>query len=225
MQRGWLGPSWSSCGRYRHSLEILHTKQLHCTSISHLCLLHVLSWRLFQQYCRDAFRGAFSSSTPEYQARIDATSQKLLGWNTTAERLFVVNGNRASPFPYFLDTLADTTLKRIIGDPWVEVTHSAAAARIASTATQPIFLTDGFHCSDLIVDNAIDQSINQVFQSAITTFPQWVAEFKPSDTPTTTTTTGSGSDSNKNGSLGRREAATSALGLVLAGVVFTFMGL
>jgi hypothetical protein len=112
----------------------------------------------------------------------------------------------------------------MIGDPWVEVTHSAAAARIASTATQPIFLTDGFHCSDLLADNAVDQSINQVFQSAITTFPQWVAEFKPSDKATTTTTTGSSSNKN-NSSLGRRDAAASALGLVLAGVVFAFMGL
>ncbi|RXW21483.1 hypothetical protein EST38_g4379 [Candolleomyces aberdarensis] len=157
----------------------------------------------YTAYCRDAFQGAFSNSTAEYQARIDAASQKFLGWNTTAERLFVVNGNR---------------------DPWVEVTHSAAAARIASTATQPIFLTDGFHCSDMLISNAVDQSINQVFQSAITTFPQWVAEFKPSDKPATTTTT-TGQNSNRNSSLGRRDAIASALGLALAGVVFTFIGL
>ncbi|KAJ2922949.1 hypothetical protein H1R20_g14152, partial [Candolleomyces eurysporus] len=157
----------------------------------------------YTAYCRDAFQGAFSNSTAEYQARIDATSQKFLGWNTTAERLFVVNGNR---------------------DPWVEVTHSAAAARIASTATQPIFLTDGFHCSDMLISNAVDQSINQVFQSAITTFPQWVAEFKPSDKPATTTTT-TGPNSNRNSSLGRRDAIASSLGLALAGVVFAFIGL
>ncbi|TEB28027.1 peptidase S28 [Coprinellus micaceus] len=154
----------------------------------------------YSDYCDAAFSGAFSES---FQARVDATSKKYLGWNTTANRLFVVNGNR---------------------DPWVEVTHSASAARIASTSSTPIFLTDGFHCSDLSTTSLVDPTIAEVYAQAVTVFPQWVSEFTPSDKPVQTESS-SGSSEAKNSAWRTQTSGTLALGVAILASVGLVTGL
>ncbi|KAJ2923416.1 hypothetical protein H1R20_g13679, partial [Candolleomyces eurysporus] len=58
---------------------------------------NVQAWATF---CSEAFPGTFTNSLTEFQARVDATLQQYKGWNTMADRVFVVNGRR---------------------DPWLEI--------------------------------------------------------------------------------------------------------
>ncbi|KAF5313669.1 hypothetical protein D9611_010202 [Ephemerocybe angulata] len=152
----------------------------------------------YTTYCNTAFDGAF---TDTFESRVEATAKKYLGWGTKADRLFVVNGER---------------------DPWLEVTHSAEEARIASTSTTPIFLTDGYHCSDLTALNTVSKSIADVYQSARTTFPAWMKDFKASDKPVATTT---GGTSSKGKNAAGRAHASSFAAVILAGAAFVLSGL
>lgn len=151
----------------------------------------------FSNYCNDAFQGAFTSST--FETRVRASAEKYLGWGSNADRLFIVNGDR---------------------DPWLEVTHSAAEARIASSSRRPIFLTDGFHCSDISISNAISPSIAEVHAAAQTIFPQWLKEFKPVEKPSSVTASeqstsagslGGGADTSVSNSAPRERPSSSAM--------------
>ncbi|RXW13086.1 hypothetical protein EST38_g12768, partial [Candolleomyces aberdarensis] len=116
---------------------------------------NVQAWATF---CSEAFPGTFTNSLTEFQARVDVTLQQYNGWNTMANRVFVVNGRR---------------------DPWLEVTLSATEANAASTDIRPIYLTNGFHGSDISHANAVvEPSIGEVWNQALTTFPRWVSEFE-----------------------------------------------
>ncbi|RXW18999.1 hypothetical protein EST38_g6843, partial [Candolleomyces aberdarensis] len=113
---------------------------------------------MLQTFCSEAFPGTFTNSLTEFQARVDVTLQQYNGWNTMANRVFVVNGRR---------------------DPWLEVTLSATKANASSTDLRPIYLTNGFHGSDISHANAVvEPSIGEVWNQALTTFPQWVSEFE-----------------------------------------------
>lgn len=47
------------------------------------------------QYCNEAYPGAFDNGTVEgYEARVAAVQQRFRGYETSAERVFVVNGRR-----------------------------------------------------------------------------------------------------------------------------------
>ncbi|RXW19278.1 hypothetical protein EST38_g6575 [Candolleomyces aberdarensis] len=116
---------------------------------------NVQAWATF---CSEAFPGTFTNSLTEFQARVDVTLQQYNGWNTMANRVFVVNGRR---------------------DPWLEVTLSATEANTSSTDLRPIYLTNGFHGSDISHANAVvEPSIGEVWNQALTTFPRWVSEFE-----------------------------------------------
>ena len=66
----------------------------------------------------------------------------------------------------------------VLGDPWLEVTLSATEANTSSTDLRPIYLTDGFHCSDMTYVNAVvEPSLGEVWNQALTTFPRWVSDF------------------------------------------------
>ncbi|TFK21622.1 hypothetical protein FA15DRAFT_672436 [Coprinopsis marcescibilis] len=114
-----------------------------------------LSVSALEGHCMETFPGAFESGT--FGSRVDATTAKYKGWNLTVDHLFVVNGRR---------------------DPWLGVSHSAPAVNITSTELQPIYLTDGFHCSDMSrINSRFDESIANVYREASTTFQSWVSDF------------------------------------------------
>ncbi|RXW19276.1 hypothetical protein EST38_g6579 [Candolleomyces aberdarensis] len=116
---------------------------------------NVQAWATF---CSEAFPGTFTNSLTEFQARVDVTLQQYNGWNTMANRVFVVNGRR---------------------DPWLEVTLSATEVNASGTDLRPIYLTNGFHGSDISHANAVvEPSVGEVWNQALTTFSRWVSEFE-----------------------------------------------
>jgi len=95
--------------------------------------------------------------------------------------VFVVNGRRE----FIIFPNADAVeLILSSGDPWVESTFSAEAAQVPSRESRPIYLTDGFHCSDLLFANAaLDPGVREVWRNALEIFPKWISEFTPTDAP------------------------------------------
>jgi hypothetical protein len=102
------------------------------------------------------FPGAFTSS--DLVSRVAATSDTYLGWKTTADRLFVANAYR---------------------DPWLYATHSAPTQNLQSTDLRPIRVSDGFHCSDMVMlEGEYSKSIRAVQIEAVQTMSKWIASFK-----------------------------------------------
>ena len=70
---------------------------------------------------------------------------------------------------------------RAPGDPWRDATKSAEGTNFASTAGQPIAISDGFHCSDLLTAQAeADATVKAVQQQGLEAMVGWLAEWKPS---------------------------------------------
>ncbi|KJA16225.1 hypothetical protein HYPSUDRAFT_298283 [Hypholoma sublateritium FD-334 SS-4] len=89
-----------------------------------------------------------------------ATNIKYHGWNVQINNLFFANGIR---------------------DPWKDATVSAETQNIQSTASQPIAVGDGFHCSDLITRaGLVDASIAAVQAKALASMKTWLSAWKPS---------------------------------------------
>lgn len=64
-------------------------------------------------------------------------------------------------------------------DPWREATMSASGLNVASTAEQPIMISDGIHCSDLGASSGrADPTVNAVQQGALKSMATWLAEWK-----------------------------------------------
>ncbi|KAJ3558317.1 hypothetical protein NM688_g1004 [Phlebia brevispora] len=92
--------------------------------------------------------------------RTDQTNALYQGWNGHSTNLFFANGHR---------------------DPWREATVSADGHNEASTSTQPIAISDGFHCSDLITDNgAVDSTVLAVQQQGLAAISKWMKGSVPS---------------------------------------------
>ncbi|TFY55376.1 hypothetical protein EVG20_g9337 [Dentipellis fragilis] len=69
---------------------------------------------------------------------------------------------------------------RDTGDPWRDATVSADNHTVASTPSQPIFVGDGFHCSDLKTSAAqVDPTIAKVQTAALGYMKTWLAEWRP----------------------------------------------
>ncbi|CAE6424059.1 unnamed protein product [Rhizoctonia solani] len=80
------------------------------------------------------------------------------GWNVNVPRLFFANGKR---------------------DPWREATMSSDFYPRKSTELQPIAVSDGFHCSDLLTRfGASDKTVYDVQQLAIAYFTKWIKEWQ-----------------------------------------------
>ncbi|KAL5529968.1 hypothetical protein ACEPAF_6225 [Sanghuangporus sanghuang] len=109
-----------------------------------------------ERQCTYWFPEAFSSPpTPN----VAATNEAYGGWDLTADRLFFANGKR---------------------DPWRDATLSSDFHFRASTDTQPIVVSDGFHCSDLSAAAAVvDTTISQVQSAALAKMKEWLAEWEP----------------------------------------------
>ncbi len=66
------------------------------------------------------------------------------------------------------------------GDPWRDATVSADGTHFPSTPSQPIAVSNGFHCSDLIVlAGEDDPTVLAVQKRALVSMKTWLADFKP----------------------------------------------
>jgi hypothetical protein len=82
------------------------------------------------------------------------------GWDVDIPRLFFANGLR---------------------DPWREATVSADGLNKPNTTSRPIYESDGFHCTDLVVQNGIvDATVAAVQEAGLMYMKTWLAEWKPS---------------------------------------------
>ncbi|KAL1681595.1 serine carboxypeptidase S28-domain-containing protein [Schizophyllum commune] len=90
--------------------------------------------------------------------QINRTNTEYKGWDVREQRLFFANGHK---------------------DPWREATMSASGLNVASTAEQPIMISDGIHCSDLGASSGrADPTVNAVQQGALKSMATWLAEWK-----------------------------------------------
>ena len=66
------------------------------------------------------------------------------------------------------------------GDPWREATVSAEGLQIQSTSSQPIGLSNGFHCTDLGTKaGQVDATIGAVQQQALASMKDWLSAWVP----------------------------------------------
>ena len=64
----------------------------------------------------------------------------------------------------------------LTGDPWREVTVSEDGLDKANTTTQPIYESDGFHCSDLLTKNGVvDETLHAVQMAGLEYMRMWLA--------------------------------------------------
>lgn len=98
------------------------------------------------------------------------------GWHVKLDRLFFANGARETN-SHIPSTI---WLMYISGDPWRDATVSAEGLNVRSTSSQPIALSDGFHCSDLSYRNAlVDPTIDAVQKQALASIKTWLAAWTP----------------------------------------------
>ncbi|KAF8518527.1 serine carboxypeptidase S28-domain-containing protein [Hysterangium stoloniferum] len=114
-----------------------------------------------ERQCSYMFPTAFPQPTAP---RVAETNAKFLGWDIDVERLFFANGKQ---------------------DPWREATVSSDFHTRLSTPSQPIFVGNGFHCSDLIVKSSVDPTIEAVIDAGVTTISNWIAEWPGSESSKT----------------------------------------
>ncbi|OCH84125.1 peptidase S28 [Obba rivulosa] len=109
-----------------------------------------------ERQCTYWFPEAFS--TPPVP-NVDAVNKDYDGWFVNIDHLFFANGQR---------------------DPWRESTVSADGTNFQSTASRPIAVGDGFHCSDLLTSNTVDSTIVRVQEEGLASMKAWLATWKPS---------------------------------------------
>ncbi|KAG2749898.1 hypothetical protein P692DRAFT_201788590 [Suillus brevipes Sb2] len=117
----------------------------------------ILQPSFVERQCVNMFPEAFTSPPEPPTAE---TNAMYAGWNVNVPRLFFANGLR---------------------DPWRGGTVSADGLNKLNTTSMPIYMSDGFHCSDLITDNGIvDPTIAVVQEAGLRYMKEWLAEWKPS---------------------------------------------
>ncbi|KAG1891883.1 peptidase S28 [Suillus fuscotomentosus] len=110
-----------------------------------------------QRQCVNMFPEAFTCP-PE--PTTEETNAMYGGWDVSIPRLFFANGLR---------------------DPWREATVSADGLNKPNTTSRPIYEGDGFHCTDLLVQNAVaDPTVAAVQEAGLMYMKEWLAEWKPS---------------------------------------------
>ncbi|TFK25968.1 hypothetical protein FA15DRAFT_638482 [Coprinopsis marcescibilis] len=107
--------------------------------------------------CQLMFPGAFSS-TPQPRAAV--INQKYKGWNVQVDRVVFIDGAR---------------------DPWRNTGVSARSRTPRSTALQPVYLTNGFHCSDMGVMGSVDPTVGDAQQKALGHIATWLRTWRPRD--------------------------------------------
>ncbi|KAG6815466.1 hypothetical protein H0H93_009739, partial [Arthromyces matolae] len=117
-------------------------------------VLRVLTPAYDLRICNLMFPGAFSSGG---NPKADSINQLYQGWNVQQNRLFFANGLR---------------------DPWREATVSSDSVSVPSTDSQPIAVSDGFHCSDLLAASAVDATVHAVQQKGLQYMALWLAAWQ-----------------------------------------------
>ena len=91
----------------------------------------------------------------------NGTNTAYGGWFANTSNVFFANGAR---------------------DPWLDATMSAEGTQLHSTPQQPIKISDGFHCSDLITYNGyVDSSVQRVIDAGLEAVGGWLAEWRPTE--------------------------------------------
>ncbi|KAF8585313.1 hypothetical protein K439DRAFT_1388477 [Ramaria rubella] len=111
-----------------------------------------------ERQCSQMFPTAFPKPPIPKAA---ATNAKFQGWTVNESRLFFANGKQ---------------------DPWREATVSSDFHTRQSSASQPIFVGNGFHCSDLLAEAAVDPTVKAVMEAGVATVSDWIAEWPASKT-------------------------------------------
>ncbi|QRV75298.1 Serine carboxypeptidase S28 [Ceratobasidium sp. AG-Ba] len=95
--------------------------------------------------------------TPRFPNTLNINT-KYRGWNVNVPRLFFANGKR---------------------DPWREATLNSDFYNRQSTDLQPIAVSDGFHCSDLLTRfGTADPTVLSVQKLALAYMTKWVKEWQ-----------------------------------------------
>ena len=84
--------------------------------------------------------------------------------------------------PYVISSIDASTsfhLNRAAsGDPWRDVTVSAEGLNKANTSMQPIYMSEGFHATDLIMKyGKLDQSVAAVQRAGLEYMKLWVSQW------------------------------------------------
>ncbi|KAG2346899.1 hypothetical protein BDR05DRAFT_928527 [Suillus weaverae] len=117
----------------------------------------ILQPSFVERQCVNMFPQAFTSPPEPPTAE---TNAMYAGWNVNVPRLFFANGLR---------------------DPWRGGTVSADGLNKPNTTSMPIYMSDGFHTSDMISDNGVvDPTIAVVQEAGLRYMKEWLAEWKPS---------------------------------------------
>lgn len=131
-----------------------------------------------QRQCTYYFPEAFPEGTLPVP-NVEKTNAAYDGWNVQIDRLFFANGKRTSFHNAYLYKLRYSS-HSISGDPWRGATLSADGTNFQSTPEQPIAVSDGFHCSDLITDNgSVDATVKAVQKQALEAIHGWLQGFEP----------------------------------------------
>lgn len=69
------------------------------------------------------------------------------------------------------------------GDPWRDTTMSAKSQSPHVNALQQVYLTQGFHCSDLTLDTALDPTIVEVQRRTVQAMKIWLRSYRPRTRP------------------------------------------
>ncbi|KAI6044408.1 hypothetical protein EDC04DRAFT_2642407 [Pisolithus marmoratus] len=116
----------------------------------------IITPEYFERLCVNGFPQKFNSPP---QPAVAQVNEEYQGWGVEVDRLFFANGQR---------------------DPWREATVSSDFIYKASTDTQPIYVGDGFHCSDMITESGVvDASIAKVQSAALWYMKTWLAGWTP----------------------------------------------
>ncbi|TRM65202.1 peptidase S28 [Schizophyllum amplum] len=100
----------------------------------------------------------FPENFPDYGLpRTNETNARYGGWTMQGERMIFGNGNN---------------------DTWREASMSAQQTDIpVSTVSQPIFLGNGFHCSEVIARASVDPTVAQIQQQILEIVGGWLGDW------------------------------------------------
>ncbi|KAG6860254.1 hypothetical protein C0995_013704 [Termitomyces sp. Mi166 len=127
--------------------------------------------------CKLMFPGAFPE---DVNVQVNRTNELYKGWDVRLDRLFFANGMRKTILNTHDRNISIENVSFSTGDPWKDATVSAAGIDVPSTASQPIAVGDGFHCSDLLtMSGTVDATVRAVQTEALGFMKTWLASWKP----------------------------------------------
>ncbi|KAG9312786.1 serine carboxypeptidase S28-domain-containing protein [Chiua virens] len=112
----------------------------------------ILQPNYLERQCVNMFPQKFSSLPSPSASDVNSAYH---GKDVNVDRLYFANG---------------------YSDPWREATVSAESLHKPSTDQQPIYMSDGVHCTDMITENGIqDQTVFEVQMVALDYMKKWLA--------------------------------------------------